>query len=87
MFKGITFSGSFFEMIIHHHAAGGAAVLLASGVNQSQMWEPHADGRANASLLSASPKRARVAEELVPAGRGIVFLSSIWMYVCIYTKI
>lgn len=45
MFKGITFSGHFFEMIIHQLAAGGAAALLADGVNQSQMEE----------LLTASP--------------------------------
>lgn len=39
MFKGITFSGHFFEMIIRQLAAGGAAALLADRVNQSQMEE------------------------------------------------
>lgn len=37
LFKGITFSGHFFEMIIHQLAAGGAAALFADRVNQSQM--------------------------------------------------
>lgn len=40
--KGLTFSGHFFEMIIHYLAAGGAAVLLANGVNLSQIRQPFA---------------------------------------------
>lgn len=46
MFKGITFSEHFFEMIIPLLAAGGAATLPADRVNQSQMEEP----------LTASPE-------------------------------
>lgn len=36
MFKGITFSGHFFEMIIHQLAAGGAAALFFGGRGQSE---------------------------------------------------
>lgn len=69
LFKGLTFSGRFFEMIIRHLAAGGAAVLLANGVNQSQMWAPHVDSPDLSCQFLATVRLARKSERRVRGWR------------------
>lgn len=86
LFKGLTFSGRFFEMVIRHLAAGGAAVLPANGVNQSQMWAPHVDSP-DRSCQFLAPVRREGGEQPGAAGRGIALLSRLWMFTCICSKL
>lgn len=96
--KGLTFSGHFFEMIIHYLAAGGAAVLLANRVNLSQMWEPLADSPDLPCQCLAAVGPAKNADRRVWGWRGadssrkgngfpVKVVKDIWMFMCIYTKL
>lgn len=69
LFKGRTFSGHFFEMIICHLAAGGAAVLSANGVNQSQTWAPHVDSPDRSCQFLDTVRLARKSERRVRGWR------------------
>lgn len=96
--KVLTFSGHFFEMIIHYLAAGGAAVFLANRVNLCQMWEPLADSpdplcQCLAAVGSAKNTDGRVwgwqGADSSRNGNGfsVKVVKDIWMFMCIYAKI
>lgn len=90
LFRGRTFSGHFFEMVICHLAAGGAAVLLAEGVNQSQTWAPHRrlTGPFVPIPRHRPPGQKERAEGARAAGRkGNSLLSRLWMFTCTCTKL